>query len=327
MATLSEFQLIRQFFSSLGAARKDVVLGVGDDVALVDNGGSELLALCVDTLTAGVHFPTDAPADAVGYKALAVNLSDLAAMGAQPAWALLALSLPAVDPNWLVGFKSGFQRLAEAHDVALIGGDTTRGVLAASVTLAGTVERGTALRRDGARPGDRVYVSGTLGDAAAGLRLWQSGQRSATGGVAELIARLHYPTPQLALGRALRGLASAAIDISDGLAADLGHILERSGVGATVEIERLPLSQALVSACGRSEGGALALAGGDDYELCFTVPPAQEAALTDAVNALGIAVTAIGTIDAAPGLRLTDAAGRQIVPPTQSGYEHFGETP
>lgn len=327
MATLSEFQLIRQFFSSLSAARKDVVLGVGDDAALVDNGGSELLALCVDTLTAGVHFPTDAPADAVGYRALAVNLSDLAAMGARPAWALLALSLPAVDPDWLAAFKSGFQRLAEAHGVALVGGDTTRGALAVSVTLLGAVERGTALRRDGARPGDRIYVSGTLGDAAAGLRLWQSGQRSATGGVAELIARLHYPTPQLALGRALRGLASAAIDVSDGLAADLGHILERSGVGATVEVERLPLSQALVSVCGRSEGGALALAGGDDYELCFTVPPAQEAALTDAVNALGIAVTEIGTIDAAPGLRLTDAAGRQIVPPVRGGYEHFGEVP
>lgn len=321
MAALSEFELIRQFFSTLGASRRDVVLGVGDDAALIDCGGPELLVLCVDTLIAAVHFPADAPADAVGHKALAVNLSDLAAMGARPAWALLSLTLPTVDPAWLTGFKTGLEQLAQAHDVAVVGGDTTRGELAVGVTLAGLVERDRALRRDGARPGDLVYVSGTLGDAAVGLRHWQAGRREAA--VADLIERLHRPQPRLALGRALAGLASAAIDVSDGLAADLGHILERSGVGAALDSTRLPLSPSLRRICKPAEAAVFALTGGDDYELCFTVPPARESALMEAVAALGVAVTRVGAIEAEPGLRLLDADGRPL-PLMQAGYEHFG---
>jgi thiamine-monophosphate kinase len=323
VAARSEFTLIRQFFSALGATRADVVLGVGDDAALVDSGGADLLVLCVDTLTAGVHFPADAPADAVGHKALAVNLSDLAAMGARPAWALLSLTLPAVDADWLTGFRSGFHRLAAAHDIALIGGDTTRGELAASVTLAGFVERDGALRRDGAHPGDAVYVSGALGDAAVGLRYWQAGRRSESEAVAAAIERLHRPLPRVALGRALVGLASATIDISDGLAADLGHILERSGVGAVVEIARLPLSPSLRSLCSQAEAAVFALTGGDDYELCFTAPPAREPDLTRAAAALGVAVTRIGTIEPEPGLRLVDDNGRAL-PLPRAGYDHFG---
>lgn len=322
MPPLSEFQLIRQFFSNLNAGRAEVVLGVGDDAALLDVGGAELLAVCIDTLTEGVHFPAAAPAAAVGHKALAVNLSDLAAMGARPAWVLLALALPEVDAAWLSEFKAGFQALAERHGVALIGGDTTRGARSATVTALGQVAADRALRRRGARPGDRIYVSGTVGDAAAGLRLWQSGERSSGGPAGALIERLHYPTPRLALGAALGGVASAAIDVSDGLAADLGHILEQSGVGARLEVGRLPLSVSLQQLFLPEEARALALSGGDDYELCFTAPVAQEAAIRHAAEQAEVAVTAIGTIEAEPGLRLVDGAGELLALPA-AGYQHF----
>lgn len=322
MPAPSEFELIRKYFAAAGASRQDVVLGVGDDAALLDNGGAQLLALCVDTLVAGVHFPTDAPAEAVGHKALAVNLSDLAAMGAQPAWALLSLTMPEPEPDWLAGFRRGLHALAAAHGVALVGGDTTRGPLAVTVTLVGLVERGRALRRDGARPGDRVYVSGTLGDAALGLRQWQAGERAGPA-----VERLQRPQPRVALGRALLGLASAVVDVSDGLAADLGHILARSGVGARLEAARLPLSQTLQACCSPTEALACALGGGDDYELCFTVPVERERSLQQAVAGLGLAVTAIGTIEAAPGLRLVDEQGREVPVPSRGGYDHFGAAP
>lgn len=317
----SEFDLIRQYFTARGAARSDVVLGVGDDAALLDVGGDELLILCVDTMVAGVHFPADAPADAVGHKALAVNLSDIAAMGGRPAWALLSVTLPSVDSAWLAGCMGGFDRLAQMHDTALVGGDTTRGELALSVTVAGRVERNRALRRDGARPGDAIYVSGTLGEAAVGLRHWQAGRRHEA--VEPLIERLHRPEPRVSLGRALAGLASAAIDVSDGLAADLGHILERSGVGATVTVDRIPIGPAMREACSAPEALVFALTGGDDYELCFTVPPTHEEALARAVSGLDVAVTRIGTIDEPPGLRVVDGAGR-VLPLPRSGYDHFG---
>lgn len=323
MAQLSEFQLIRQFFSQVGAGRKDVLLGMGDDAALLDCGRPELLAICVDTLTSGVHFPHDTPADAVGHKALAVNLSDLAAMGASPAWALLALSLPDVDSDWLDGFRRGFHELAKTHGVALVGGDTTRGELAASVTLAGMVKAADALRREGAKPGDGVYVSGTLGDAAAGLKLWQAGRRPVTADEASLIERLMRPQPRVALGCVLRGLASAAIDVSDGLLADLSHILERSAVGATVDLRRLPLSGALRACFGAAEAEAFAMSGGDDYELCFTVPAMLEPDLARRVSSLDLSVTRIGTIEAEPSLRLVDHLG-QIRLPQHVGFEHFG---
>jgi thiamine-monophosphate kinase len=329
MAQRSEFELIRQFFSAMGADRADVLLGVGDDAALLDCGGPESLALCVDTLTAGVHFPPETPPAAVGHKALAVNLSDLAAMGARPAWALLALSMPGVDQDWLAGFSKGLNDLALAHGVALVGGDTTRGALAASITLAGLVGRADALRRDGARPGDGIYISGALGDAAAGLHLLQAGKVDEAGNDAVdsyLIERLQRPQPRVALGSALRGLASAAIDISDGLLADLGHILERSAVGATVDTRQLPLSGALRQRFSAAQAEAFALSGGDDYELCFTVPAPREPDLARAVAGLGVAVTRIGTIEAEPGLRLLDQSG-QARTPRHMGYDHFGGQP
>lgn len=327
MSQRSEFQLIRQYFASMGADRADVLLGAGDDAALLDCGGPSALALCVDTLTAGIHFPGDTPPAAIGHKALAVNLSDLAAMGAKPTWALLALSLPEPNEAWLDGFRQGFQDLAKRHEVALVGGDTTRGALAASVTLAGLVAPDEALRRSGARLGDGIYVSGTLGDAAAGLHLLQKRQAAEH---AEhelyLIERLHRPRPRVALGQALSGLASAAIDISDGLLADLGHILEASGVGATLDLRHLPLSHALLQCFGASQAEAYALSGGDDYELCFTVAADRAAALQRAVADLGIEIARVGTIEAELGLRLVGRDGQARVP-QQTGYDHFGESP
>jgi thiamine-monophosphate kinase len=319
---LSEFELIRQFFLGLGAKRDDVLLGIGDDAALVDVGGSEALVLCVDTLVAGVHFPENAPADAVGHKALAVNLSDLAAMGARPAWGMLALTLPTAQPDWLAGFRTGMHGLAERHGVGLIGGDTTRGALAASVTLIGFVEPELALRRDGARPGDGIYVSGALGDAAAGLRFWQAGRGGQSSEVVQLVERLHRPAPRVELGRGLRGIASAAIDISDGLAADLGHVLSRSGVGGRVVLEQLPLSSSLRQTCSGGEAAVFALSGGDDYELCFTVPAEQEAALEALQRRLNVPMTRIGVIEAEPGLRVVGPRGEPL-PLAQAGFDHF----
>lgn len=323
MPPLSEFELIRQYFPALGAQRDDLVLGVGDDAALLDVGGPELLALCVDTLVAGVHFPVDAPPATVGHKALAVNLSDLAAMGARPAWALLALTLPRIEPDWMEQFRAGLHELAAAAGVALVGGDTTRGELVVSITAAGFVGRTTALRRDGARPGDAIYVSGTLGDAALGLRYWQSGRRDEAPAAIE---RLHLPQPRVALGQALAGLASAAIDVSDGLAADLGHILARSGVGARIEADSLPVSATLRERCSAPEALVFALSGGDDYELCFTVPAEREQQLAALAADTGVAVTRIGTIEVEPGLRLLDPDGRAL-PLPRGGYDHFRSAP
>lgn len=326
METLSEFQLIRQYFSALGASRADVALGVGDDAALVDVGSGKLLAVCTDMLNGGVHFPADAPAAAVGHKALAVNLSDLAAMGAQPSWVLLALSLPSADAKWLDEFTAGFQALAQQAGVALIGGDTTRGPCSVTVTVLGQVVPEQVLRRSGAQVGDRVYVSGSLGDAAAGLELWLAGQRSGSAAVEALLSRLHYPSPRLALGAALGGLASAAIDVSDGLVADLGHILEQSGVGARVELERLPLSAPLRAQVDPAQALHLALAGGDDYELCFTVPAEQEGAMLQTAKQAAVDVTAIGVIEAEPGLRILNSAGQPVIL-QQTGYQHFVAKP
>ncbi len=323
--SLSEFQLIERYFSACGVGRPDVIVGVGDDAALVTVAPGQQLALAIDTLVAGVHFPPDvAPAD-LGHKALAVNLSDLAAMGAEPAWATLALTLPEVDESWLAGFATGFAALAVQHGVQLIGGDTTRGPLTITVQVHGLLAAGKALRRNGAGVGDEVYVTGTLGDAAVALRLWQSeARRSSDPDAISLYARLHRPTPRMAMGLALRDLASAAVDVSDGLAADLAHVLDASGVGATLDVTRLPLSTALRSHWGGSESEArrLALSGGDDYELCFTAPAARRAAVMAAATHADCAVTTIGSIDAAPGLRLLDAGGAEMVL-SGAGYDHF----
>ncbi len=314
---MDEFALIDHYFRRRGG--DGVALGVGDDGAiLVPPAGREIVVV-VDTLVAGVHFPPDtAPAD-VGWRALAVNLSDIAAMGAEPAWMTLALTLPEADERWLDGFCEGLFELADRYRVALVGGDTTSGPLTVTVQLLGHLPTGTRLLRSGARAGDRVFVSGTLGDAAAGLR--EAGSQAARDDDRRyLLRRFLRPEPRVELGRALAGRASAAIDVSDGLVADLRHVCESSRVSAEIEVERLPLSPALLAVAGPEEALSLALAGGDDYELCFTLPPGSEPPAED--------VTAIGRIgpgDEGRGVRVLEA-GRQR-PAAAGGYRHFGDGP
>lgn len=321
----SEFSLIRDYLTGLGASREDVRLGVGDDAALLQPPAAQLLAVSTDTLVAGVHFPEDAAVDAIGHKSLAVNLSDLAAMAAEPAWATLSLTLPAPDADWLQAFAGGFDALARQHHVALVGGDLCRGPLAITVQVTGFVPQGRALRRDGAAVGDHVVVSGCLGDAALGLQVWQGGGRPSSG-TDFLINRLHRPSPRVQLGLALRGLASAAIDLSDGLASDLDHLLTASGCGAEVALANLPCSEAALRCAGTTAARQAALTGGDDYELCFTVPGWASPALAGIAADTGAPLSVIGRVVEEPGLRLRQADGG-LVPVSVRGYQHFSEEP
>lgn len=318
-----EFDLIDAIAARANAPRKDVLLGIGDDAALLVPPPGEALCVCVDTLNAGVHFPeTTAPFD-IGWKALAVNLSDLAAMGARPRWATLALSLPGAESAFVRALIDGFLSLAEAHDVALVGGDTTRGPLSLSVQALGSVAPERALRRAGARVGDGLYVSGTPGDAAAGLAIVQQRLACADIDVREaLAARLDRPTPRVQLGLALAGVARAAIDISDGLLADLGHVLTSSGVGACLELEALPASPALRALLPDArQRWPLQLAGGDDYELLVCGAPEGIEALPAFARG---ELTRIGRIEAEPGLRLVHRGEPLDWRPERPGYEHFG---
>jgi thiamine-monophosphate kinase len=320
--SVSEFELIDRYFKRGGARRDDVVIGIGDDGAVLRPRPDHELVVVTDTIVAGVHFPSTMTASDVGYRALAVNLSDLAAMGAEPAWCSLALTLPRADEGWLQGFAAGLLELAERFGMQLVGGDTTRGPLAVTVTAQGWVPAGGALRRAGARAGDGVYVSGTLGDAAAGLRVLMGMTECDAESRAALTRRFLRPEPRVALGQFLRGVASSAIDVSDGLAADLLHVLEAGGVGAEVHLARLPITASL-RACERGEAAIeRALGGGDDYELCFTVPPARESALREWRTDEGVALTRIGTIVARPGLRYVNTDG-VVVDRHVSGYAHF----
>jgi thiamine-monophosphate kinase len=322
-----EFRLIDRLRERTAQAREDVRLGIGDDAALLAVPVGQELAVAIDTLVEGVHFPVGtAPAD-IGWKALAVNLSDLAAMGATPAWALLALTLPeqAVEAQAarVDGLADGFAQLAQAHGVALVGGDTTRGPFTLSVAVHGFVPPGQALRRDGARVGDLVFVTGTLGDAAAGLqRLSPAADTDEEKRRAFLRARLHRPQPRVAAGLSLRGRASACIDVSDGLLADLGHLCTASAVGAEIELERLPLSSALLGSCDEAAAHDYALAGGDDYELCFTVPPALAGEVQADLARLGCGATRIGRVVEAAGVRVRGADGTWITP-ARRGWDHF----
>ena len=293
-----------------------VPLGIGDDCALLAPGAGCQLAVSVDTSVAGVHFPDDAPAEAVGHRALAVSLSDLAAMGARPRWCLMALTLAEAEEAWLDGFSRGFRALCAASGTVLAGGDVTRGSTAIGVTVMGEVAPDQALTRHGARPGDLVAVTGALGGGAGGLAAWQRGERDLAH---PLLARYLKPEPRLAGGQALVGLASAAIDISDGLLADLGHLLERSGVGASLDLETLPLAEGLVAALG--EAGALdaALSGGDDYELLLALPAEHLDEARGRLAALDLPLTVIGRFEAEPGLRGAGARHRL-------GWQHFHAT-
>ena len=318
---LSEFALIERYFRRCGAQRADVRLGVGDDAALLAVPGDAELVAAIDTLVAGVHFPHGSPPASIGHRALAVNLSDLAAMGARPAWALLALTLPEAEENWLEEFTTGFADLARAHNVALVGGDTTRGPLCISVQLLGHVAAGTALTRGGGNAGDVLFVSGTCGDAAAGLAIEQGQLAADRDARAWLRERFLWPTPRVALGERLRGFASACIDVSDGLLADAARLAQASHAGAELAWAELPLSQPLLEVLGEVRARELAFSGGDDYELCFAVPPQNVARLTAQLPPQEWRYARIGVLRAEPGtVVMRDGSVMEF---SHSGYEHF----
>lgn len=314
-----EFDLIARFFTR---PTPHAVLGVGDDCALIGPTPGMELAISTDMLIAGRHFmPADGPGT-VGHKAMAVNLSDLAAMGATPRYALLSIALPEADENFLRGFAGGFFGLAQKFGVEVIGGDTTRGgLLTLSVTVIGEVPPGQALRRDAAQPGDDVWVSGTLGDAAAALAHHQGRLRLETEQAVRCFPRLFVPAPRVELGLALRGVAHACIDVSDGFAADLGHILERSAAGAEVWYEQVPLSRALAPLREDPAVQDCVLAGGDDYELIFTAPAERRESVQAIGRELNLQLTQVGRISSEPGLRILHHG--QPMPLTRSGFDHF----
>jgi thiamine-monophosphate kinase len=325
MTTLGEFELIDRYFRRR-TRRSDVVLGIGDDAALVRPSAGCELVLAVDMMVEGRHFLAGTDAEALGHKILAVNLSDIAAMGAAPRWALLAGALPRSDPVWLEAFARGLFALAELHDVALIGGDTTRGPLNVCLTIAGEVPSGTAVTRAGAHEGDDVWVSGTLGDAMLGLAALQGRTQLDEAELALARSRLERPTPRVALGERLRGIATAMIDVSDGLTGDLGHILEASSVGARVSLARLPCLPALAARLqGRERDLALAcvLAGGDDYELCFTAPQTQREAVAALEIPAQVQLNRVGTIVAGAALVVEDETGRALAS-IPKAFQHFG---
>jgi thiamine-monophosphate kinase len=314
---MSEFALIDRLRARV-LARGDVTLGIGDDAALLQVPPGHELAVTTDTLVAGVHFPLDTAVADLGWKALAVNLSDLAAMGAAPAWCTLALTLPDADAAWVDAFLDGFVELADQHRVALVGGDTTRGPLAVTITAHGLVPAGQALRRDAARAGDDVWVTGTLGDAAGALAQHLAGGPYS----AKLRWRLDRPTPRVDVGLALRGLAHAAVDVSDGLLADLGHVLRASGVGARLDLGRLPTSRTLADHFDERRRWELQTSGGDDYELCFTAPPSRALAIEQALAGFDTAATVVGHVVAGHDIVCTTPDG-EAWQPAAAGFDHF----
>ncbi len=326
---MTEFEIIRRYFSDRGVRRADVAVGIGDDGAVLQLPSDCDLVTVVDTLVSEVHFPAETRAEDIGYKALAVNLSDVAAMGGMPAWATLALSMPRPDEAWLRAFTAGFFELAEQFDVELVGGDTTRGPLTITVQVQGMIKKGRAVRRSGAQPGDLVYVTGTVGDAGLALRAWRQQHRLLDPHRDYLSSRLHRPSPRCVEGAALPGLATAMIDISDGLAADLGHVLDSSGVGARLDTARIPLSESFIAATGAWDGHFsqrewlnLALTAGDDYELCFTAPAALQDHIEQIFSQFACGCRAVGVIEKIPGLRLQQADGT-LLQLAHGGYEHF----
>jgi thiamine-monophosphate kinase len=318
---LSEFDIIKRYFTR-PASR--VVLGVGDDAALLRLSPGMALAVSTDMMVSGRHFVPDADPRRLGHKVLAINLSDMAAMGAQPRWATLSLALPAADERWLEAFAAGFFAIAERFGVELVGGDTTRGPLNLCVQILGEVPSEAALRRDGARPGDDVWVSGVLGDAALAVAFQQGRIALPPDEAAGCLAALDLPEPRVELGIALRPLAHSCIDISDGLAADLGHILERSRVSATLELEAIPRSAPLASRVGDRVALECMLAGGDDYELCFTAPASTRAKIELAARGLGLRVSRVGVIGQGAGLVVLDAGGNRVTLGSP-GFDHFAE--
>ena len=321
--SLGEFDLISRFFlRPEGQGPRRAQVGNGDDCAVIAPAAGHHIALSTDTLVEGRHFLSTVDPARLGHKSLAVNLSDLAAAGARPLGFTLALTLPRADATWLEGFSQGLLALADAHDCELIGGDTTAGPLTIGITVLGEVPAGGALLRHGARPGHELWVSGQPGEARLALEAFRGTLRLSADDFQTTRDRMECPTPRVALGLALRGVASAAIDVSDGLLGDLGHILRRSGVGATLHTERLPRS-----ACLARQPGALQLdmllAGGDDYELLFTAPAQADAQVLEAARRAAVPVCRVGRITAGAGLLVRDAAGQPLDLRGLASYDHF----
>lgn len=318
----TEFELIQYLAQAQTLQRDEVTLGIGDDAALLNIPDGHELVVSTDTLNIGVHFPEGSSAESIGYKSLAVNLSDIAAMGAEPIAVNLSLSLPEPDELWLKGFAAGFFALANRYNVQLIGGDITQGPLSISATIFGQAPRGQSIKRSNAQAGDLIYVTGTLGDAGAALLALQ-GELKLTGMQQKaLMQRLEQPEPRVEWGQELRGLASACIDVSDGLAADLGHILEQSKLGAIIYVDQLPISETLAECFDLAGGWSLPLQAGDDYELCFTIAETRQAELEALKSLQEVPITYIGIIEKRPGLHLQMPDGSmQTVAP--KGYEHF----
>ncbi|MGZ5101301.1 MAG: thiamine-phosphate kinase [Usitatibacter sp.] len=319
MANSPEFELIARYFTRPAA---NAVLGVGDDCALVDVTNGMDLAVSMDTLVSGTHFFPDVDPENLGHKALAVNLSDMAAMGAMPYWAMLTPTVPNVDHAWLGAFAKGFFDLAQEHNVSLIGGDTTRGPLTLTVTIMGEVPAGAALRRSGAKAGNDIWVSGNIGDAALAVAHRHGRLVLGEDDYREAVMRLYEPSPRVQLGQALRGLATAAIDVSDGLLADLTHICRLSGVGATVELASVPVSAIGAKHINSDAGRTAIVAGGDDYELCFTAHPNSRDSIEDLTDVLGIPITRVGQIKRGKGVSLLGPDGKAMKVDGR-GYDHF----
>ncbi|PHI31634.1 thiamine-phosphate kinase [Budvicia aquatica] len=318
-----EFDIIARYFNRQGNSRKDVRLGIGDDCALLIPAEKQYLAISTDTLVSGIHFLPDInPAD-LGYKSLAVNLSDLAAMGADPAWVSLALTLPSIDETWLKSFSDSFFSVLDYYGMQLIGGDTTKGPLSLTLTINGWIPVGKELTRSGARIGNWIYVTGWLGDSAAGLAILQNRLSVEDDEVRDYLVKRHLrPQPRILMGLGIRQLATSAIDLSDGLISDLKHILKASKCGAKIHLDRLVLSDALKSSCSREQALTWALSGGEDYELCFTVAEENRGMIDTALTDLGIPFTCIGQImPEHTGFQLCD--NNQPVSLDLSGYDHF----
>ena len=319
---MKEFKLIESFFSGKGPSRRDVLLSIGDDCALVQPAANKSIAISVDTLVENVHFLPEMPAEDLGYKSLAVNLSDLASMGSEPSWMTLALTLPSVDEVWLQGFSKGLLDAAEYYSIALVGGDTTRGPKSITITVNGQIPQGKALTRSGARVGDWIYVTGTIGDSALGLALLQGKEVQVTNENKDYLIKRHYrPTPRVLAGQYCRELASSCIDLSDGLMSDITHIMKASKVGALVNVEKLPLSFAMKDTVSIEQAISYALTGGEDYELMFTVCESNKAALETALDHAGMQFSQIGQITGGDQLNLQQNGQRFT--PQNFGFTHF----
>ncbi|GHE80505.1 thiamine-phosphate kinase [Thalassotalea profundi] len=318
---MKEFELIKKYFTEQAVKRKDVLIGVGDDCAIVTPSEKQNIAIATDTLVAGVHFPVNTSPRAIGHKAVAVNLSDLAAVGAEPSWVSVAITLPEIDEEWIDEFCKGLFELCEYYNVQVIGGDTTQGPLSITITAQGLVPAGQEMLRTGAKSGDWIYVTGELGDAALALS-HILGKETLEQAIFEKVKqRLDYPTPRVLAGQALRNYASSAIDLSDGLMADLSHICGASGLGANIVLEKLPLSDSLVEALGEEKAIETALAGGDDYELLFSVSEDNKVGLETALGHTGVKFTCIGQFN--PSEKITTTLNSKPTAINVKGFEHF----